>query len=230
MRKRTGFTLIELLVVVTIIAVLVSILLPSLNKARAMAKSLLCISNQKQYGMATVMYAGNYMDFMPQQQAPNTWQYYWMDQLCPYLLQGAVSWLDSQAKVMYCPTSKRPDQSGPYHYPDYGYSARIGAMPFYLNGGYPMYQPRKLSGCGMPSRMVYLMDTLSETPYYYGSFDFGRDVLGTREWVVAYRDNKRTNNLFADGHVENVDIMKYTPQELILYYSYWQTWPTPEWN
>lgn len=54
-----GFTLIELLVVVAILALLVSILLPSLNKARQLAKKLVCATLHRGYGLASEMYAEN---------------------------------------------------------------------------------------------------------------------------------------------------------------------------
>jgi len=56
-RPRRGFTLIELLVVVAIIALLVSILLPSLRQARELARRAVCMSNLHHIGVAQLMYA-----------------------------------------------------------------------------------------------------------------------------------------------------------------------------
>ncbi|HEY3861816.1 MAG TPA: type II secretion system protein [Verrucomicrobiae bacterium] len=62
---KKGFTLIELLMVVAIIAILASMLLPSLSKAKAQADETSCSSNQKQWGLAMTMYADENREFYP---------------------------------------------------------------------------------------------------------------------------------------------------------------------
>jgi prepilin-type N-terminal cleavage/methylation domain-containing protein/prepilin-type processing-associated H-X9-DG protein len=65
MRPKRGFTLVELLVVIGIIALLVGILLPALNRARQSANSVWCLSNLRQMGTAIFMYAQAHKDRLP---------------------------------------------------------------------------------------------------------------------------------------------------------------------
>lgn len=63
--SQIGFTLVELLVVISIIALLLAILLPGLNKARETAKAVVCLVNQRQIGLGFATYASDSREYLP---------------------------------------------------------------------------------------------------------------------------------------------------------------------
>ena len=84
--REAGFTLVELLVVIGIIAVLIGILLPALNKARASAANVQCSSNMRQVATAMLMYVQNNREILPPIRVTGTvniWPtgFFWADEL-----------------------------------------------------------------------------------------------------------------------------------------------------
>ena len=107
---RYGFTLVELLVVIGIIALLISILLPALSKARQAANSVACLSNLRQVGVSLVMYANDNKQSLPPGYM-NNYATDWRQILSFYLTRhdGAPD-----PSVFRCPAAFIP--TGDFHY------------------------------------------------------------------------------------------------------------------
>jgi prepilin-type N-terminal cleavage/methylation domain-containing protein len=104
-----GFTLVELLVVIGIIALLIAILLPSLNKAREQSRRTACLSNLRQMGMLLQMYANDYKDQIPIGYSEGQpWTGYYVCQSgATYPVLGALykgGYLRYGVQALYCPS------------------------------------------------------------------------------------------------------------------------------
>ncbi len=110
-KSRSAFTLVELLVVIGIIALLISILMPSLRKAREAAIGVTCLSQLRQIGMASRMYANDFSNVLP---GPDT--YYGTDSPI-----GFLEWPDylrgQRGTVSFGPTYIKTATLRPFHCP-----------------------------------------------------------------------------------------------------------------
>ena len=107
-RRPSGFTLIELLVVIAIISLLVSILLPSLQRARDLAKNVLCKAGSKSQGTAFCMYGEDYDTYIPRAGYYSDWGWTdtnWDGALFPYLGIPAGEYKDPNT-VFTCPSDE----------------------------------------------------------------------------------------------------------------------------
>lgn len=187
---RRGFTLIELLVVIAIIAILAAILFPVFARAREKAKQTSCLSNMKQIGLATMMYAQDYDDTYPSTQLDYGGHYnasysYWPEFVQPYI----KNW-----QILVCPSENRPSVT----------SRLTGEqIPSVLAGAYGMNQNFGYRATGIsvskveaPAQIILITECTNYTtrPFWW--------TYGTGYYFLRVAHNGGLNNSFADGHAK----------------------------
>ena len=105
-KSKVGFTLIELLVVIAIIAILASMLLPALAKAKDKARATLCMNNLKQVGLGMLMHADENDDMIPRGNDKRWWFVF-----MPYVPEGGTEQDFRNIKIFMCPSYPLPKRT-----------------------------------------------------------------------------------------------------------------------
>ncbi len=199
--NRRGFTLIELLVVISVVALLISILLPALSKARESAISLQCRTNLKTIGLANETYAVDYSGWLPSHLYPSMFELLTQG---GYYIPLPQQW--SKKSVFYCPayadhTIAPSHVFGPAYLATYTHNRRVGrnkaSWEVVLD---PSERPlQKISDITSPSQRGLMMDGLYRNNlvlYWARNYI---EALATLNRHLGQTDNY----LHFDGHVQS---------------------------
>jgi prepilin-type N-terminal cleavage/methylation domain-containing protein/prepilin-type processing-associated H-X9-DG protein len=210
-----AFTLIELLVVLGIIALLLSILIPALNRARGLAQKTRCSANMYNFHIAHFAYFTEYGDFMPisvNDPIMRPWltfdyfrQKIGLNKLQPEYKQRRSElqeYKPSYPKKYICPSAKYAlENSEDNLYPldrSYGLNAHPYWWPYYI-------RVKRMQSEGSRVFMIDAMDwwfNYWECDKYslYGEVWLGGNTYG----MGAFRHFDKANSLYWDGHCENI--------------------------
>ena len=221
-KRTTGFTLIELLVVIAIISLLVSILLPSLNQAKELARRAVCAMNLRAIGQVVHLYAEDYEESFPVTNGPSSGGWRWAGNML-FDYSHAMDLPDRPlnpylgiTETVIAPTASRevvPDVSSPTRCPsdnervwgdEYYRPATIyesGGTSYYFN--YAHYNTdwglweRKMSDVSQPADVVAAAD-------FAMAYSVGWTYLPSPYApFIGPHDRQRpwANAVFVEGHV-----------------------------